>query len=88
MLSVEEVSFHLDGVVVWYRCLGDIPGNNKTRKKEQGAAIFARPVAGFELEFREEGQAVRCGFEGSLCWLELGESLYMLVSVIVERKVF
>jgi hypothetical protein len=83
MLASVEVPFDLRGVVLWYRCLGDIPCDYEPGKEEHGAAIFAGPVTGLELEFGKEGEAVGGSFEGGLGGFETRQSLWMLWSAMV-----
>jgi hypothetical protein len=84
MLAVEEVSLDFDSVVCGNRRLGDIPGDYEPWQEEHGPAIFAGPVTGFELEFGEEGEAIRGGFEGGFGGLELGKVLEMRMSAVIS----
>jgi hypothetical protein len=70
MLSVEKVSLDFDGMVFGNRRLGDVPSDYESREQEHGPAVFAGPIAGFELEFGEEREAVGGRFEGGLGGLE------------------
>ncbi len=54
MLSSKKVSLNLDGYVLRYRRLGNVPSNDQARQQEQGSAVLTSPITRRKLLVGEE----------------------------------